>query len=110
MSSVLTIAEAAEDLRISEGLVWSYHKRGLLALIYTRNLHAESSRRGPRDARIDRAEWERFKAWLTVKIDAPTQEKADDEKPRPGRPRKGIAPPVGSERYLRGYRAAKAKG
>lgn len=110
MSSVLTIAEAAEDLRTSEALVWSYHRRGLLAVMYLKNVGAAPSRRGPRDARIDRAEWERFKQFLTVRCDTPTQETPADDRPRPGRPRKGIAPPAGSDKYLRGYKAARSKG
>ncbi len=117
MSSVLTIAEAAEDLKITESVVWGYHRKGLLDVMYTRNVGASSSRRGPRDARIDRGEWERFKKALTVKIDPPrpagdsgsAQGVGDqgDGKPARGRPRKGLPVPAGADKWLKAYKAAK---
>jgi hypothetical protein len=109
MSSVLTIAEAAEDLKITENQVWAYHHKGLLAVMYTRNVGASSSQRGPRHARIDLDEWRRFKAFLTIRRDAPGEladDKPGDEKPRRGRPVAGTPKPAGAEKWLKRYRQA----
>lgn len=102
-SSVLTIPEAAEDLRISETMVWGYHRRGLLGVMYTRNVGAESSRRGPRDARIDRAEWERFKQFLTVRMESSTSPVDAASTPRRGRPPKGAPKAEGAGKWLRKF-------
>src|SRR5262249_25891283 len=101
---------AAEDLRVSEAMVWGYHRRGQLAVMYTRNVGAESSRRGPRDARIDRAEWERFKAFLTVRRDAPAVTEAAGDEGRGERPGRGRPPKAKAQasaeagsKWLKGY-------
>jgi hypothetical protein len=108
MSSVLTIAEAAEDLKITENQVWAYHHKGLLAVMYTRNVGASSSQRGPRHARIDVEEWRRFKAFLTIRRDAPSEPTEDkpSEKPRRGRPVAGTPKPEGAEKWLKRFKAA----
>ncbi len=107
MSSVLTGAEAAEDLKVSEAIVWDYHRKGLLDVMRTRNIGACVSRRGPQDARIELTEWARFKAFLTVKVERPATEGEKQTpvhaKPRPGRPRGGPAAPAGSEKWLRAH-------
>jgi hypothetical protein len=104
MSTVLTIEEA-EDLKVSESLIWSYHRRGLLDVIYTRNIGAAPSRRGPRDARIDRGEWERFKRTLTIRRDAPPAD-GEPDAPRRGRSRKGVTRAEGPSKWLKGYKGA----
>jgi hypothetical protein len=108
MSSVLTIAEAALDLQVNESLIWSYHRRGLLDVMYTRNVGAAPSRRGPRDARIDRAEWARFKRTLTIRRDAQPSADGETDAPRRGRPRTGVPRAEGPSKWLKGYKGAQS--
>jgi hypothetical protein len=64
-SSVLTIAQAAADLQITEPRVWRFHRDGRLAIMYMAG-SPTLGRRGAKDGRIDREEWERFKRSLAV--------------------------------------------
>ena len=108
-ASVLTIAEAATDLATTPARVWKWHRDGRLEIIYLAGL-ATGKRTGMKDGRIDRAEWERFKSSLSVRVIKPF----DDEVPKigPGRPSKKAAslPEAGSflDRFERKAKAVKA--
>ena len=110
-ASVLTIAEAAADLATTPARVWKWHRDGRLEIIYLAGL-AQGRRTGSKDGRIDRAEWERFKASLSVRVIEPFA----DEVPRigPGRPTKKAAslPEAGSflDRFERKAKAVQAAG
>jgi hypothetical protein len=94
-SSVLTIAEAAADLRIPESRIWAWHRCGLLPLIYTSGKPI-AGRGGAKDARIDAETWARFKRSLTVTVNpAVSDAEAEPARPRRGRPPRGEPRPAG---------------
>lgn len=105
-ASVITIAEAVADLATTPGRIWRFHREGRLTVIYLAGT-TTGSRRGSKDGRIDRAEWERFKATLSVSVLPPLE-------PAPtigaGRPRKGMSPPELGSLLERFERKAKTTG
>ncbi len=106
-SSVITIAEAAADLATTPARVWKFHRDGRLTIIYLAGL-ATGKRTGMKDGRIDRGEWERFKASLSVSVSATAE---PEPTVGPGRPKKGATvPEPGSflDRFERKAKAAKA--
>mgnify|MGYP000452713742 CR=1 FL=1 len=88
LPSVLTIKEAADDLKVGTHVLWNWHMRGQLPFLYTNpeSLATRSRRRGPKGARIERGEWERFKAGLAVWIDPLPPESDEDDLPPPPEP------------------------
>jgi hypothetical protein len=96
--SVLTIARAAADLQTTEPRLWKFHREGRLAIMYMAG-SPTAARRGAKDGRIDREEWERFKRDLTVtyRPEPPVEPVA----PRRGRPPKDGAsrPGTFAERF-----------
>jgi hypothetical protein len=97
-SSVLTIEEAAADLRITPARVWRYHREGRLALLYLAGT-ATHGRRGAKDGRVDRAEWDRFKRSLMVSV-------RPEPAPAPPPPRRGrpVSAPPGDDGLTAGAR------
>ena len=91
-SSVITIAEAAEDLATTPARIWRFHREGRLQVIYLAGATV-GGRRGAKDGRVDRQEWARFKASLSVSIGvaAPVEAPAPATG-GPGRPKKVATP------------------
>ncbi len=103
-SSVLTIAEAAADLATTPARVWRFHRDGRLSIIYLAGI-ATGKRTGMKDGRIDRAEWDRFKASLSVSVAVVAEPVPSIG---PGRPKKGATVPEPGSFLDRFERKAKA--
>lgn len=84
-AAYLTLPEAAAELRCEPGVLWRAHREGRLAILYLAGT-ARAGRRGGKDGRIGRDEFERFKLSLTVRV-VPAPAPAGP--PKPGRPRGG---------------------
>jgi hypothetical protein len=91
----LTLRECADELGLKSDAALKAGR--LVALVLSGK--ADAKRRGPKLYRIERAEWERFKASVRTQGTVPVVEQGN--KPRAGHPKKGSDKPTGC---MSGYR------